>query len=202
VLWVARRRGINPAELPWTKRGKRAGAASGHGVQNVYKNTASFLAKAVFYVRLTAHYVVSFLFPLVKRRYGYTINSDGELEINPDETKVVSWIFERYLAGDSLGKIAAGLERQGILSPTGKPKWNREAIDKLLSNEKYTGRVLLQKTVSTGAVQFENNGLMERYLYTDTHEAIISDEMFMAVWQEKLKRAKNPENMIGMSFTL
>ena len=73
VLWVARRRGINPAELPWTKRGKRAGAASGHGVQNVYKNTASFLAKAVFYVRLTAHYVVSFLFPLVKRRYQWDL---------------------------------------------------------------------------------------------------------------------------------
>ena len=32
VLWVARRRGINPAELPWTERGKRAGT-SGHGVQ-------------------------------------------------------------------------------------------------------------------------------------------------------------------------
>ena len=45
----------------------------------------------------------------------------------------------------------------------GRPKWNREAIDKLLSNEKYTGRVLLQKTVSTGAVQIENNGLMERF---------------------------------------
>lgn len=94
------------------------------------------------------------------------------------------------------------MEKQGITSPTGKPRWNREAIDKLLSNEKYTGRVLLQKTVSTGVVQIENDGLMDRYLYTDTHEAIISDEMFMAVWQEKLKRAKNPENMIGMSFTL
>ena len=122
---------------------------------------------------------------MAKRKcYGYTINSDGELEINPDEAKVVSWIFERYLAGDSLGKIAAGLERQGIPSPTGKPRWNREAIDKLLSNEKYTGRVLLQKTLSIGAVQTENNGLMERYLYTGSHEAIISDEMFMAVQQE------------------
>ena len=77
---------------------------------------------------------------MAKRKcYGYTINSDGELEINPDEAKVVNWIFERYLAGDSLGKIAAGLERQGISSPTGRPRWNREAIDKLLSNEKYTG---------------------------------------------------------------
>ena len=111
------------------------------------------------------------------------------------------WIFERYLAGDSLGKIAAGLEQQGILSPTGRPKWNREAIDKLLSNEKYTGRVLLQKTVSTGTVQIENDGLMERYLYTETHKAIISDEMFMAVQQEKLSRSKEPQNHVAMRLT-
>ena len=136
---------------------------------------------------------------MAKRRcYGYTINSDGELEINPDEARVVSWIFERYLAGDSLGKIAVGLGKQDIPSPTGRPKWNREAIDKLLSNEKYTGRVLLQKTVSTGAVQIENNGLMDRYLYTDAHEAIISDERFKVVQKEKQQRSNVPEN----KFTL
>ena len=132
--------------------------------------------------------------------YGYDINPDGELTVNPDEAKVVCWIFEQYLAGNSLGKIAAGMERQGVPSPTGKPRWNRETIDKLLSNEKYTGRVLLQKTVSTGAVQIENNGLMERYLYTAAHKAIISDEMFMAVQQEKLKRTRDPENTIAMGF--
>ena len=98
-----------------------------------------------------------------RKCYGYIVNLDGELEINPDEAKVVCWIFERYLAGDSLGRIAVDLEKQGVLSPTGKIKWNREAIDKLLSNEKYTGRVLLQKTISTGTVQIENDGLMERY---------------------------------------
>ena len=99
---------------------------------------------------------------MAKRRcYGYEVGSDGELVVNPDEARVVCWIFEQYLAGNSLGKIAAGLERQGIPSPTGRSKWNREAIDKLLSNEKYTGRVLLQKTVSTGAVQIENDGLMD-----------------------------------------
>ena len=139
---------------------------------------------------------------MAKRKcFGYDVGPDGELAINPVEAQVVCWIFEQYLAGNSLGKIASGLERQGILSPAGRTKWNREAIDKLLSNEKYTGRVLLQKTVSTGAVQIENNGLMDRYLYTDTHEAIISDEVFMAVQQEKLKRTKNPENTITMSFT-
>ena len=136
-----------------------------------------------------------------RKCYGYEVGLNGDLTVNPDEAQVVRWIFERYLAGDSLGKIAAGLERQGILSPTGKPRWNREAIDKLLSNEKYTGRVMLQKTISTGAVQIENDGLMERYLYTDSHEAIISDELFMAVQQEKLIRTKNPEKIIVMGFT-
>ena len=133
-----------------------------------------------------------------RKCYGYEVGPDGDLTVNPDEEQVVCWIFERYLAGDSLGKIAAGLERQGILSPTGKPKWNREAIDKLLSNEKYTGRVMLQKTISTGAVQIENDGLMQRYLYAGTHEAIISDEMFTAVQQEKLSRSKEPQNQVAI----
>ena len=110
-------------------------------------------------------------------------------------------MFEQYLAGNSLGKIAAGLEKRVIPSPTGRPKWNRRAIDKLPSNEKYTGRMLLQKTVRTGAVQIENDGLMDRYLYTDTHKAIISDEMFMAVQQEKLVRSKEPQNHVAMRPT-
>ena len=135
-----------------------------------------------------------------RKCYGYEVGPDGDLTVNPNEAQVVRWIFEWYLAGDSLGKIAAGLERQGILSPTGKPKWNREAIDKLLSNEKYTGRVMLQKTISTGAVQIENDGLMERYLYTGSHEAIISDEMFMAVQQEKLNRSKEPQRHVAMKL--
>lgn len=136
-----------------------------------------------------------------RKCYGYSINSDGELEINPIETKAVVWIFEQYLAGNSLGKIVAGLEKQGSTSPTGRPRRNREAIDKLLSNEKYTGRVLLQKTISTGAVQIENDGLMDWYLYTGTHEAIISDKMFMAVQREKLSRSKEPQNRVAMKLT-
>jgi len=62
--------------------------------------------------------------------------------------------------------------------------------------------MLLQKTLSIGAVQIENNGLMERYLYTGSHEAIISDEMFMAVQQEKLSRSKEPQNHIAMKLSL
>jgi len=54
---------------------------------------------------------------MAKRRcYGYTVNSNGELLINNDEAHVVLWIFQQYLSGTSLGKIAAGLEKQGISS--------------------------------------------------------------------------------------
>ena len=122
--------------------------------------------------------------------------------VAPLEVAVVRWIFERYLRGDSLGKIASTLETKCILSPTGKPKWNREALNKLLSNEKYTGRVLLQKTVSAGGSQFKNDGFMDRYLYSDFHEAIISDEAFKAAQEEKLRRTKCPgrESPMQMLF--
>ena len=133
-----------------------------------------------------------------RKCYGYDTSLDGELIINPDEAATVRWIFERYLSGDSLGKIAAGLEEQGIPSPTGKPKWNREALNKLLSNEKYTGRVLLQKTISVGSSKIKNDGFMDRYLYSDSHEAIISDETFKAAQQKKLQRAKCPDKIFAM----
>ena len=136
-----------------------------------------------------------------RKCYGYDTGPDGKLVINPDEADIVRWIFDHYLSGDSLSQIAVGLEEQGIPSPSGKPKWNREAINKLISNEKYTGRALLQKTVSVSGSQIDNNGLMDRYLYTGSHEAIISDEMFQAVQQKKLSRAKNPENMVVMKLT-
>ena len=128
-----------------------------------------------------------------RKCYGYDVGTDGTSVVNPTEASVVHWIFDRYLSGDSLGKIAAGLEEQGIPSPTGRPKWNRDAIHKLISNENYTGRVMLQKTINVGNSQFKNNGLLPRYLYSDSHEAIFSDEIFREAQQKKLQRTNQPE---------
>lgn len=122
--------------------------------------------------------------------YGYTITEDGELAANETEATIVKWIFERYLVGESFGKIATGLEKQGVLSPTGKAKWNREAISKLLSNEKYTGSVLLQKTVSYGGMQFQNDGEEAQVLIKGHHEAIVTVSDFEKVQQMKSERSK------------
>lgn len=122
--------------------------------------------------------------------YGYATQTDGELVINEAEAKIVRWIFSSYLAGESFGKIAMGLEKQSIISPTGKAKWNREAISKLLSNEKYTGSVLLQKTMSLCGIQFKNDGELERVFIKGHHEAIISPADFDNVQQMKNERSK------------
>ena len=126
-----------------------------------------------------------------RKCYGYEVSPDGELAVNTNEAKVVCWIFEQYLAGNSLGKIAAGLERKDIPSPTGKPRWNREAIDKLLSNEKYVGDVLLQKTFIAdlfSGKQVKNRGELERLSIQEHHPAIVSRELFEAASLAALKK--------------
>ena len=129
-----------------------------------------------------------------RRCYGYDVTVDGTLVINPDEAKIVRWMFQRYLHGDSLGKIASGLEKQGILSPTGKSKWNREAIDKLLSNEKYIGCVLLQKTVSVGDVKFRILGFK-----ISTFTPLIMKRLFLVRFFRLHRMKRNVEAVINFA---
>lgn len=89
-----------------------------------------------------------------RKCYGYVINPDGELAVNPDEEKVICWIFEHYLAGASLGKIVDILFTKGIPSPTGNPKWTRAVVDKLLANKKYVPIVGVKVYLDA---QFEKN---------------------------------------------
>ena len=122
--------------------------------------------------------------------YGYSQDENGDLIINEAEAKIVKWIFESYLSGYSLGRIANELYKNGIKSPAGRDKWNREAIDKLLSNEKYLGIVLLQKTFSIVGTQFENKGIRDKYLTRNSHSAIISIELFKKVQGAKVERGR------------
>ena len=95
---------------------------------------------------------------------------------------------------DGIGQISDKLYQLDIKSPTGKDKWNREAIDKLLSNEKYIGVVILQKTVSGCGVQYVNTGFEDKYLTINSHPAIISLEIFKNVQEEKLRRTRKTKH--------
>lgn len=81
-------------------------------------------------------------------------------------------------------KIAAGLERDGILTGAGNPRWHTSTIAKILRNEKYMGDALLQKTYTVDYLskkRIKNNGIMPQYYVENDHEAIIPKDIFMRV---------------------
>ena len=89
----------------------------------------------------------------MKLPYGYVLNG-VEIVIHEERADIVRSIFEYYLAGASLGKIVDMLFAKGVLSPTGKSKWTRAAVDKLLENKKYIPIVGVKAYMD---VQFEKN---------------------------------------------
>ena len=70
--------------------------------------------------------------------YGFRRNSNGIIETIPDKAKVVEMIFLLYLNGNSLEDIQQYLFETKISSPSGKEKWSRDVLNKLLNNYKYT----------------------------------------------------------------
>lgn len=129
--------------------------------------------------------------------YGYECDEHGNLVVCESEAPVVRQIFGHYLNGASLGQIADYLAERGILSPTGKPRWNREALGKLLRNEKYIGQVRLQKTIVQDGKQVANREI-DQYLYTNNHPAIISAEAFEETQMRLLERSKEVQRTAAL----
>ena len=125
------------------------------------------------------------------RFLGYTKDTDGNLVVDPEQAEVVKRIYREYLEGFSMDKIAAGLERDGILTGAGGTRWHTSTINKILRNEKYIGDALLQKTYTTdflNKTRVKNNGIMPQYYVEGNHEAIIPKEIYMRVQEELVRR--------------
>ena len=125
-----------------------------------------------------------------KRFLGYKKGEDGRPEIVPEEAEIVRKIFSLYLAGYGVRKIKRYLEENGIKTVTGKSEWSTSTIDRMLSNEKYMGNLLLQKTCTpdflTGK-QKKNCGEQSMFLVENAHEPIVSKEIFEDAQRRKHK---------------
>ena len=122
--------------------------------------------------------------------YGYFLREDGSPGINLDKAAVVQFIYQQYLYGDSLRMIKDKLDKDGILNPKGEAGWLISSIKSILTNEKYCGDVLGQKTYKEsviGGKVMKNNGQFPQVLVQNNHPRIITREMFYAV-QEEMKR--------------
>ena len=68
---------------------------------------------------------------------GYRLVNGKNLEIIPEEAKLIRWIFESYLSGHSTKWIAARMTEQGIPTTWNRGVWHEQVIRKILANEKY-----------------------------------------------------------------
>lgn len=126
-----------------------------------------------------------------KRFLGYTKDTDGNLIIDTEQAEIVKRIYREYLDGSSMDKIAVGLEADGILTGAGGEKWHTSTIKKILTNEKYMGDALLQKTYTTDFLtkkRIKNNGIVPQYYIEDNHPAIIPKELYMLAQEELIRR--------------
>ena len=127
-----------------------------------------------------------------KKLYGYFLDSEGNPQVDSDKAAVIRSIFNRYLQGASLRMIRQELEAAGIPNPAGSEKWGIDQIRNILSNEKYCGDVLMQKTFIQDCISkkvVKNTGQLPMYLIQNNHPAIVSREVYQAVQAEKARRS-------------
>lgn len=125
------------------------------------------------------------------RLYAYQKGEDGKPQIIPDQAEVVQSIYKQYLAGASLRMIKDRLEAEQIPNAAGNAWWTITAVRSILSNEKYCGDVLLQKSFVSDCINrkvIRNTGQLPMYLVQNHHEGIVDRKTFDAVQAEMARR--------------
>ena len=143
-------------------------------------------------------------FITTKPPYGYRLVNRRDLEIVPEEAEIIRWVFDAYLGGQSARDIANELIRRGVRDRKGSVHWTTREIYYWISNEKYVGDTLCQKTFKTGFpfVQKINRGEVDQFYVESTHPAIISREVFdkaQSLRQMKKKKIYGPDGIYPLS---
>lgn len=101
--------------------------------------------------------------------------------VNEEQAETVRWMFDAALAGKGTHWIASELNGQGIPTKRGG-RWTASTVRGLLSNEKFTGDILFQKTYTDSRFnRHTNHGEKDMYYMENHHFAIVSRETFEAV---------------------
>lgn len=137
--------------------------------------------------------------------YGYRI-INKKIEIDPERAVIICKIFQWYLNGISKEHIAHKLNEAGVLSNQNKA-WRAGGIHYILTNERYIGDSLWQKTYTTEAiptVRHRNTGACEQYYVEGTHPPIISKEVFtkvqILIQMRKENYGKSPSETIHSAY--
>ena len=134
-----------------------------------------------------------------KQFMGYRRGKNGIPEVVEAEAKIIRTIFRRFLEGATPAIIARELNLAGIPCPSRKSllgedeieaakarkkttRWSPSTIESILTNEKYKGDAILQKTYCTDYIKktfVVNDGSeIPKYYARNSHPAIVSAEVF------------------------
>lgn len=80
------------------------------------------------------------------RFLGYKKDKSDNLIIVTREANIVKHIYRLYLYGYSITSIANIMNKKHISTPGGQSIWRYNTVYRILTNEKYKGEALLQKT--------------------------------------------------------
>ena len=122
---------------------------------------------------------------------GYDKDPNGNLMINQKQAKIVRLIYREYLDGKGATRIAKDLEADGVKNWSGKPKWHGSTIQSMLTNVKYKGDALLQKSYTVDFLtkkRAKNTGQVPQYYVEESHPAIIDKDQWEAVQLEMERR--------------
>jgi site-specific DNA recombinase len=92
------------------------------------------------------------LLPWTHAPYGYRVSPDRPRDpkgvtTDPAEAAVVAELFAMYREpGASLRRLALHLDRRGVPTPSGTPRWSSPTIRGILRNPVYTGQVYALRT--------------------------------------------------------
>lgn len=126
-----------------------------------------------------------------QKLYAYEKGEDGNPKIIPEQAEIVRQIYKRFLAGASLRIIQEWLEQECIPNVAGEQGWTIRAVRSILTNEKYCGDVLLQKTFIQDCISkkvIKNTGQLPQTLVQNHHEGIVDRETYDAVQAEFARR--------------
>lgn len=135
---------------------------------------------------------------------GYDRGPDGDLVVNPEQAKIVKKIYRMFMEGLSPYGIAKKLTEMHITTPGGKKKWYASTVKDILSNEKYKGDALLQKSITVDFLTKKtkiNEGEAPQYYVENNHEAIIDPEIFDQVQVELKRRKSSGQNRHSSVYT-
>ena len=124
--------------------------------------------------------------------YGYKLEN-GNLVIVEEEAARIRQVFELYLSGMGANNIVKEMRR----TEKGNMRWTMSGIKYMITNERYVGDMLMQKFYTPQILPLRsrpNKGELPMYYAENTHEPIISREMFEAVKRVKAERDKNFPN--------